>query len=45
MAVAEQENVALDRLDESAFTLKRRRRFRAKGAPKELEVFSVETLN
>jgi adenylate cyclase len=31
-----------ERLDQTAFTLKRRRRFRAKGAPKELEVFSVE---
>jgi class 3 adenylate cyclase len=31
-----------DRLDQTAFTLKRRRRFKAKGAPKELEVFSVE---
>jgi adenylate cyclase len=31
-----------ERLDHTAFTLKRRRRFRAKGAPKELEVFSVE---
>jgi class 3 adenylate cyclase len=31
-----------DRLDQTAFTLKRRRRFKANGAPKELEVFSVE---
>src|SRR5258705_1240546 len=31
-----------DQLDQTAFTLKRRRRFKAKGAPKELEVFSVE---
>jgi adenylate cyclase len=31
-----------DHLDQTAFTLKRRRRFKAKGAPKELEVFSVE---
>jgi adenylate cyclase len=31
-----------ERLDQTAFTLKRRRRFKAKGAPKELEVFSVE---
>ena len=33
-----------DRLDQTAFTMKRRRRFRAKGAPKDLEVFSVERL-
>ena len=31
-----------ERLDESRFTLKRKRRFKAKGAPKELEVFAVE---
>ena len=31
-----------ERLDPDAFKLKRRRRFRAKGAPKELEVFSAE---
>jgi adenylate cyclase len=31
-----------NRLDQTAFTLKRKRRFKAKGAPKELEVFSVE---
>ena len=31
-----------ERLDESEFSFKRRRRFKAKGAPKELEVFSVE---
>jgi adenylate cyclase len=31
-----------DRLDQTAFVLKRKRRFKAKGAPKELEVFSVE---
>jgi class 3 adenylate cyclase len=31
-----------ERLDQTAVTLKRRRRFKAKGAPKELEVFSVE---
>jgi adenylate cyclase len=31
-----------DRLDQTAFTMKRRRRFRAKGAPKDLEVFAVE---
>ena len=34
---------ACERLGES-FTLKRRRRFKAKGAPKELEVFSVEAV-
>jgi adenylate cyclase len=33
---------ACERLDDETFTLKRRRRFKAKGAPKELEVFSVE---
>jgi adenylate cyclase len=32
-------------LDETRFDLKRKRRFRAKGAPKELEVFSVEAIN
>src|SRR5437763_7401036 len=32
-----------DHLDPAAFETKRRRRFRAKGAPKELEVFSVES--
>lgn len=31
-----------ERIDASEFATKRRRRFRAKGAPKELEVFSVE---
>src|SRR4051795_12994042 len=31
-----------DRISQTAFELKRRRRFKAKGAPKELEVFSVE---
>jgi adenylate cyclase len=31
-----------DRLDPAAFESKRRKRFRAKGTPKELEVFSVE---
>jgi adenylate cyclase len=31
-----------EKLDDSAFSLKRRRRFKAKGAPKELEVFAVE---
>jgi adenylate cyclase len=31
-----------ERLDQTAFTMKRRRRFKAKGAPRELEVFSVE---
>jgi adenylate cyclase len=33
---------ACEKLDESAFDLKRKRRFKAKGAPKELEVFAVE---
>ena len=33
---------ACERLDEAEFTLKRQRRFKAKGAPKELEVYSVE---
>jgi adenylate cyclase len=33
---------ACEKLDEDAFTLKRKRRFKAKGAPKELEVFAVE---
>jgi adenylate cyclase len=33
-----------ERLDEGEFSLKRRRWFKAKGAPKELEVFSVEAV-
>jgi adenylate cyclase len=33
---------ACERLDDGAFELKRKRRFRAKGTPKELEVFSVD---
>ncbi|MFL5894064.1 MAG: adenylate/guanylate cyclase domain-containing protein [Thermoleophilaceae bacterium] len=33
---------ACERIDDNAFTLKRRRRFKAKGAPKDLEVFSAE---
>jgi adenylate cyclase len=33
---------ACERLDDGAFELRRRRRFRAKGAPKELEVYSAE---
>jgi adenylate cyclase len=33
---------ACERLEEGAFDVRRRRRFRAKGAPKELEVYSVE---
>ena len=37
-------SAACEALDETAFNLKRRRRFKAKGAPKELEVFSVEAL-
>src|SRR4051794_28880630 len=36
-------SAACEKLDDS-FTLKRRRRFKAKGAPKELEVFSVEAI-
>jgi adenylate cyclase len=32
-------------LDEAKYDLKRKRRFRAKGAPKELEVFAVEQAN
>lgn len=35
-------STACEKLTESDFDLKRRRRFKAKGAPKELEVFSVE---
>jgi adenylate cyclase len=31
-----------EKLDEAKFSLKRKRRFKAKGAPKELEVFAVE---
>lgn len=33
---------ACELLDDGAFELRRRRRFKAKGAPKELEVYSVE---
>ncbi len=33
---------ACARLDDGAFELRRRRRFKAKGAPKDLEVYSVE---
>ena len=33
---------ACAKLDERVFELKRKRRFKAKGAPKELEVFAVE---
>src|SRR4051795_13034130 len=35
---------ACARLDETTFELKRKRRFKAKGAPKELEVFAVESV-
>lgn len=35
-------NAACEKLDKTKFTLKRKRRFKAKGAPKELEVFAVE---
>jgi adenylate cyclase len=35
-------STACERLDGSKYTLKRKRRFKAKGAPKELEVFALE---
>src|SRR4051794_28587855 len=35
-------SAACEKLDESEFTLKKKRRFKAKGAPKELDVFAVE---
>jgi adenylate cyclase len=35
-------SAACENLDESSFTLKRKRRFKAKGAPRELDVFAVE---
>jgi adenylate cyclase len=35
-------SAACEKLAEGAFTLKRKRRFKAKGAPKELDVFAVE---
>jgi adenylate cyclase len=38
-------SAACVKLGDSAFDLKRRRRFKAKGAPKELDVFSVEPLD
>ena len=38
-------STACEKLEESGFELKRRRRFKAKGAPKELEVFSVEAVS
>lgn len=38
-------SAACAKLDDSVYTLKRKRRFKAKGAPKELEVFSVERLS
>jgi adenylate cyclase len=31
-----------ERIDDGAFVTRRRRRFRAKGAPKELEVYAVD---
>jgi adenylate cyclase len=34
-------SAACERLSDSAFTLKKRRRFKAKGAPRELDVFAV----
>jgi adenylate cyclase len=37
-------SAACERLDEARYDLKRKRRFKAKGAPKELEVFSVEAV-
>src|SRR3954465_2806050 len=37
-------SAACERLEGSDFELKRRRRFKAKGAPKELEVYSVEAV-
>jgi adenylate cyclase len=36
-------SAACERLGESEFDTKRRRRFKAKGAPKEMEVYSVES--
>jgi class 3 adenylate cyclase len=33
--------VACERLDEDAITLKRKRRFKAKGAPSDLEVYAA----
>ncbi|HEX6713881.1 MAG TPA: adenylate/guanylate cyclase domain-containing protein [Thermoleophilaceae bacterium] len=35
-------SAACEKLDETKYQLKRKRRFKAKGAPKELEVFAVE---
>jgi adenylate cyclase len=35
-------STACEKLDEAKFTLKKKRRFKAKGAPRELEVFAVE---
>ena len=35
---------ACEKLDQNGFNLKRKKRFRAKGAPKELEVFAVEPI-
>jgi adenylate cyclase len=35
-------SAACQKLDESEFTLKKKRRFKAKGAPRELDVFAVE---
>jgi adenylate cyclase len=36
-------STACEKLEQASFNLKRRRRFKAKGAPKELEVFAVES--
>jgi adenylate cyclase len=35
-------SAACERLSETEFTLKRKRRFRAKGTPKDLDVFAIE---
>jgi adenylate cyclase len=35
-------SAACERLDETEFALKRKRRFKAKGAPKDLDVFAIE---
>jgi class 3 adenylate cyclase len=34
-------SAACEKLDDAKYTMKRKRRFKAKGAPKELEVFAV----
>ena len=35
--------VACERIDENTITLKRKRRFKAKGAPSDLEVYAAST--